>query len=60
MCTAGGVLGLVLLQRLLHRFSPRRHLLCGFPVILAGFTVHVARRFRERLSDPLVGKQQLR
>ena len=24
-------------------------------LILAGFTVHVARRFRERLSDPLVG-----
>lgn len=24
-------------------------------VILAGFTVHVARRFRRRLSDPLVG-----
>ncbi len=24
-------------------------------LILAGFTVHVARKFRARLSDPLVG-----
>ena len=32
--------------------------LCGillWVTILAGYTVHVARRFRTRLSDPLVG-----